>query len=43
MFGALVLLAVAFYISVAGLLMVWKSQPINNSMFMIAHRLGVAA
>ena len=40
LFGALVLLAVAFYISVAGLLMVWKSQPINNSMFMIAHRLG---
>lgn len=40
LFGALVLLALAFYISVAGLLMVWKSQPINNSMFMIAHRLG---
>lgn len=39
-FWALFLLSVAFYISVAGLLMVWKTQPINNSMFMLAHRLG---
>lgn len=34
------LLAVAFYVSVAGLLLVWKTQPINNSMFMLSHRLG---
>jgi len=33
------LLAVAFYVSVAGLLLVWKTQPINNSMFMLSHRL----
>ncbi|SJM69432.1 monofunctional biosynthetic peptidoglycan transglycosylase [Psychrobacter piechaudii] len=39
-FWALMMLAVAFYIAVAGLLMVWKTQPINNSMFMVAHRLG---
>lgn len=39
-FWALMILAVAFYIAVAGLLMVWKTQPINNSMFMVAHRLG---
>ena len=39
-FWALMLLAVAFYVSVAGLLMVWKTQPINNSMFMLTHRLG---
>ena len=39
-FWALMILAVAFYIAVAGLLMVWKTQPINNSMFMVSHRLG---
>ena len=39
-FWALMILAVAFYVSVAGLLMVWKTQPINNSMFMLIHRLG---
>lgn len=39
-FWALMMLAVAFYIAVAGLLIVWKTQPINNSMFMLAHRLG---
>lgn len=39
-FWALMMLAVAFYIAVAGLLLVWKTQPINNSMFMVAHRLG---
>lgn len=30
---------VAFHILVAGLLMLWKTQPINNSMFMILYRL----
>ena len=30
---------VAFHVVVAGLLMVWKTQPINNSMFMILYRL----
>lgn len=39
-FWALMILAVAFYVSVAGLLIVWKTQPINNSMFMLTHRLG---
>lgn len=39
-FWALIILLVAFYIAVAGLLTVWKTQPINNSMFMLAHRLG---
>ncbi|SUD90333.1 monofunctional biosynthetic peptidoglycan transglycosylase [Psychrobacter phenylpyruvicus] len=39
-FWALMILAVAFYLAVAGLLLVWKTQPINNSMFMVAHRLG---
>lgn len=38
--GALILLVVAFYLLVASLLMVWKTQPINNSMFMVAHRMG---
>lgn len=35
----LVLLFVAFHIMVAALLEIWKTQPINNSMFMILHRL----
>ncbi len=39
LFWSIFLLAVAFYIMVAALLMVWKTQPINNSMFMITHRL----
>lgn len=37
--GAIILIIVAFHILVASLLLVWKSQPINNSMFMLTHRL----
>ncbi|HAM60358.1 MAG: monofunctional biosynthetic peptidoglycan transglycosylase [Psychrobacter sp.] len=37
--GAIILIIVAFHILVAALLLVWKSQPINNSMFMLTHRL----
>ena len=36
---ALILLIVAFHVLVAGLLLMWKTQPINNSMFMLTHRL----
>ncbi|MBH0006205.1 MULTISPECIES: monofunctional biosynthetic peptidoglycan transglycosylase [unclassified Psychrobacter] len=36
---ALMLLVVAFHILVVGLLLIWKTQPINNSMFMLTHRL----
>ncbi len=36
---AAMLLIVAFHILVAGLLLIWKTQPINNSMFMLTHRL----
>lgn len=36
---AIMLLVVAFHILVAGLLLIWKTQPINNSMFMLTHRL----
>lgn len=36
---AVMLLIVAFHILVAALLMMWKTQPINNSMFMLKHRL----
>ncbi|WP_201533024.1 monofunctional biosynthetic peptidoglycan transglycosylase [Psychrobacter immobilis] len=36
---ALILLVVAFHVLVAGLLLIWKTQPINNSMFMLTHRL----
>lgn len=36
---AIMFLIVAFYILVASLLLIWKTQPINNSMFMLAHRL----
>ena len=36
---ALIVLVVAFHVLVAGLLLIWKTQPINNSMFMILHRL----
>jgi monofunctional biosynthetic peptidoglycan transglycosylase len=35
----LILLVVAFHVLVAGLLLIWKTQPINNSMFMLSHRL----
>lgn len=37
---SLIVLVVAFHILVVGLLALWKTQPINNSMFMLAHRLG---
>lgn len=40
LFWSLMLLVVAFHILVAGLLALWKTQPVNNSMFMLAHRLG---
>ncbi|MGP9688120.1 monofunctional biosynthetic peptidoglycan transglycosylase [Psychrobacter sp. AOP22-C1-C5] len=36
---ALMLLVVTFHVLVAGLLLIWKTQPINNSMFMLTHRL----
>ncbi|WP_372885941.1 monofunctional biosynthetic peptidoglycan transglycosylase [Psychrobacter sp.] len=36
---AIMLLVVAFHVLVAGLLLIWKTQPINNSMFMLTHRL----
>ena len=36
---AIMLLVVAFHILVVGLLLIWKTQPINNSMFMLTHRL----
>ncbi|TXD98396.1 monofunctional biosynthetic peptidoglycan transglycosylase [Psychrobacter frigidicola] len=36
---AVLLLVVAFHVLVAGLLLIWKTQPINNSMFMLTHRL----
>ncbi|MGP4120429.1 monofunctional biosynthetic peptidoglycan transglycosylase [Psychrobacter aquimaris] len=36
---AIMLLVVAFHVLVAGLLLIWKTQPINNSMFMLSHRL----
>lgn len=39
LFLAVMLLIVAFHILVAGLLLIWKTQPINNSMFMLTHRL----
>ncbi len=35
---ALIVLVVAFHVLVAGLLVIWKTQPINNSMFMLSHR-----
>ena len=40
LFWSLMLLVVAFHILVAGLLALWKTQPVSNSMFMLAHRLG---
>lgn len=36
---AVIILAVAFHVLVAALLLLWKTQPINNSMFMLTHRL----
>lgn len=36
---AALLLIVAFHVLVAGLLLLWKTQPVNNSMFMLTHRL----
>lgn len=36
---AVLLLVVSFHVLVAGLLVIWKTQPINNSMFMLTHRL----
>lgn len=33
------MLVVAFHVLVGGLLLLWKTQPVNNSMFMLAHRL----
>ncbi|GAF58165.1 LOW QUALITY PROTEIN: monofunctional biosynthetic peptidoglycan transglycosylase [Psychrobacter sp. JCM 18902] len=36
---AIMLLVVAFHVLVAGLLLIWKTQRINNSMFMLTHRL----
>ena len=36
---AVLLLVIAFHVLVAGLLLIWKTQPINNSMFMLTHRL----
>lgn len=36
---AALLIIVAFHVLVAGLLLIWKTQPINNSMFMLSHRL----
>lgn len=38
-FLAFMLLVVVFHVLVAGLLLIWKNQPINNSMFMLTHRL----
>ncbi len=36
---AVIMLVVVFHVLVAGLLLLWKTQPINNSMFMLTHRL----
>ena len=35
----LMLIVVTFHVLVAGLLLIWKTQPINNSMFMLTHRI----
>lgn len=37
--GAIILIVVAFHLLVAALLVMWKFLPINNSMFMLTHRL----
>ena len=39
LFLAAMLLVIAFHVLVAGLLLIWKTHPINNSMFMLSHRL----
>ena len=39
LFLAVMLLVVAFHVLVAGLLLIWKTQPINHSMFMLSHQL----
>ncbi len=36
---ALMVLVISFHVLVAGLLLIWKTQPINNSMFMLTHRI----
>lgn len=36
---AFMMIVIAFHVLVAALLVVWKTQPINNSMFMLTHRL----
>lgn len=36
---AFITIVVAFHVLVAALLLMWKTQPINNSMFMLTHRL----
>ncbi|PIE47150.1 MAG: monofunctional biosynthetic peptidoglycan transglycosylase [Gammaproteobacteria bacterium] len=33
------LLLICFHILVGGMLLLWKTQPVNNSMFMLSHRL----
>ena len=37
--GAIILIIVIFHLLVAALLVMWKFLPINNSMFMLTHRL----
>lgn len=39
LFLSVVFLVLAFHIMVAGLLAVWKTQPVSNSMFMLTHRI----
>ena len=39
LFMAIVITFIAFHIMVFALLSLWRTQPINNSMFMILHRL----
>lgn len=39
LFLGLVALFVAFHLMVLALLLIWQTQPINNSMFMILHRI----
>lgn len=35
----LLIMLLAFHVVVAGLLVLWRTQPVNHSMFMLAHRL----
>lgn len=39
--AGIVMLVVVFHVLVAGLLLIWKTQPVTNSMFMLAHRVTV--